>query len=192
MIVRAALLSPAALLLLAAAAPGPSASSGATSITVLGNSAARACYESAESPLMPRAETFAQCDHALSQEPLSRRDRVATHINRGILRVRAGRTEAGLFDFNEAIERDPSIAEAWFNRGVALLRTAGPEEALPSFNEAVARSTNRPALAYFGRAVALEALGNVRGAYDDYRRASELDPDWDRPRTELARFTVRN
>lgn len=195
MIVRAALLSAAAALAAAAssAAAAPTrATPAGTAVTVIGNSAARQCYNAAESRQNPSPETLALCDDALRTEPLSSRDRVATHVNRGILRVRAGRIEAGIADFDAAIERDPTIAEAWFNRGVALMRAQGPEEALPSFNAAVEQSTNRPALLYFGRAFALEAMGNVRGAYADYRRASELDPDWDRPRAELARFTVRN
>ena len=182
MTVRAVLVAAAAI---AAAAPATAA------VTVIGGSAARQCYDLAELPRHPTQEDLEFCDRAIDVEPLSQRDLVATYINRGILRVRVGRTSDGIADFNEAIARDPSIAEAWFNRGVALMRTSGPEEALPSFNAAVERSTNRPALAYFGRAVALEALGNVRGAYADYRRASELDPEWDRPRTELARFSVR-
>lgn len=178
-----ALLATAACLTLAAPA--------AASVTVIGGSAARQCYEAAESPLTPTPETFQFCDQAIAVEPLSEPDRVATFVNRGILRVRAGRTVEGLADFDEAIRRDPSVAEAWFNRGVALMRTAGPEPALAAFEEAVARGTEPPALAYFGRAAAHEALGNVRAAYADYRRASELDPGWERPRTELARFSFR-
>jgi len=184
MLVRTALYSAAAIALFAAAAPAGAA------VAVLGNSAARQCFQAAESPLMPRPETMAICNQAIDAEALSRHDLVATHINRGILLVRRGETEAGLADFDRAIARDPTIAEAWFNRGVSLMRTQGPEQALPSFNQAVELSTNRPALAYFGRGVALEALGNVRGAYADFQRASQLDPEWDRPRVELARFSV--
>ncbi|HEX8364897.1 MAG TPA: tetratricopeptide repeat protein [Allosphingosinicella sp.] len=167
------------------------AAPGAASVTVIGGSAARQCYEAAGSPLSPRPETLQLCDQAIDAEPLSEADRVATFVNRGILRVRDGRIVEGLADFDEAIRRDPNLAEAWFNRGVALMRTGGPERALPAFEEAVALGTQPPALAYFGRAAAHEALGNMRAAYADYRRASELDPAWDRPRAELARFSVR-
>jgi tetratricopeptide (TPR) repeat protein len=160
-------------------------------VTVIGSNAARQCYEAAEAPFAARPETLAMCDRALDGPPLSTRDLVATYVNRGILRVRGGDLAGGIEDFDAAIARDPDVAEAWFNRGVALLRTRGAAAALPSFEEAVARGTDQPALAYFGRAVALEALGNVRGAYADFRRASELAPGWDRPRAELARFTVR-
>lgn len=191
MIVRAALYSAAALSLAAIADPAGARPTPAGAVTVLGNSAARSCYEEAEAIGRPNPNVVALCDQAIAREPLSRRDRVATYINRGILRVRSGDVRAGIADFDAAIERDPTIAEAWFNRGVALMRTQGPEQALPSFNQAVERATNRPALAHFGRAVALEALGDTRGAYADYQRASQLDPEWDRPRNELARFTVR-
>jgi tetratricopeptide (TPR) repeat protein len=182
MTVRTALVLIAAL---GAAAPA------VASVSVLGGSAARQCFQAAESPMTPSIETLDVCDLAITAEPLTDRDLVATYINRGILRVRVGRTGDGIADFNRAIERDPTIAEAWFNRGVALMRSGTPEQAMPSFEGAVERGTNRPALAYFGRAVANEALGNMRAAYADYRRASELDPDWDRPRSELRRFQVR-
>lgn len=180
-----------ALRLLLASACLACAAPAAGAVTVIGGSSARLCYEAAESPLSPTPETFRLCDEAIAVEPLSEADRTATLVNRGILRVRAGRTVEGLADFDEAIRRDPSLAEAWFNRGVALMRTGAPERALPAFEEAVARGTESPALAYFGRAAAHEALGNLRAAHADYRRASELDPSWERPRAELARFTLR-
>ena len=58
------------------------------------------------------------------------------------------------------------------------------------FTVALERNTNRPAIAHFGRAIANETLGNLAAAYRDYRMASELDPDWADPRTELPRFRV--
>ena len=161
-------------------------------VTVINNSsAARRCYDAAMSPISPDSQALATCDEAMNVDRLTPRDIVATHVNRGILRVRAGQLASGLGDFDAALGRDPTVAEAWFNRGVALLRTARAQQALQSVNEAVERPTDRPALAYYGRAMTHEALGNQRGAYDDYRRASELDPRWDRPRTQLARFAVR-
>ena len=163
----------------------------AASITVIGGTSARTCYEAADSPLAPSPETFAACDRALLAERLAERDVVATHVNRGILRVRSGDLVGGIEDFDSAIALDPRVGEAWFNRGAALLRRNSPAEALSSFEAAVARGIDRPALAHLGRAVAHEALGDVRAAYADYRRASELDPGWARPRAELARFSVR-
>ncbi|HEX8191765.1 MAG TPA: tetratricopeptide repeat protein [Allosphingosinicella sp.] len=182
------MLARAALFLAASLAVGAPAGA---AVTVIGSNAARRCYEAADAPFAARPETMALCDQALAGPPLSARDLIATYVNRGILRVRSGDLAGGIEDFDAAIARDPNVAEAWFNRGVALLRTRGAAAALPSFDQAVERGTAQPALAYFGRAVALEALGDVRRAYADYRRASELDPAWDRPRAELARFQVR-
>jgi Flp pilus assembly protein TadD len=58
------------------------------------------------------------------------------------------------------------------------------------FTVALERNTTRPAVAHYGRAVAQEELGNVAAAYRDYRRASELAPNWREPRIELTRFRV--
>ena len=164
----------------------------AAAVTVIGGTAARTCYEAADSPSSPTQETLSACDRALAAEPLAPRDVVATHVNRGILRVRGGDLAGGIADFDSAIRLDPNVGEAWFNRGAALLRRSAPTEALPSFEAAVALGIDRPALAFLGRAVAYEALGNVRAAYADYRRASELEPGWERPRAELARFSLRD
>ena len=54
---------------------------------------------------------------------------------------------------------------------------------------------SRPAIAWdaeFSDPLSHDVLGNVREAYADYRRASELDPDWADPQTELQRFRVVN
>lgn len=164
----------------------------AASVTVIGDSAARVCYEAARSGLMPTPEDFATCDRALTNEALSGHDVVATHVNRGILRLRRGNVDAAIADFDAAIALDPREPEAYLNRGSALLRQERAAEALPLLNAALERNTREPALAYFARAIANESLGNVAAAYADYRRASELKPDWRAPRAELSRFSVRS
>ena len=163
----------------------------AAAITVIGNSAARLCYEASESQLRTGAG-IDNCDRALATENLTRHDTVATHVNRGILRLRKGRIDGAIEDFDSAIALDPGQAEAYLNKGLALLRMpGGPDQALPLFDTALQRNTRKPALAYYGRAVAHELGGRVRDAYRDYRQASRLDPKWRDPKTQLARFTVR-
>lgn len=159
-------------------------------VTVVGNSSARMCFEAADSPMHPANRDLQHCDLALAEEALSRHDTVATHVNRGILRLRRGQVEAAIADFDRAIEMDPNQPESYLNKGAALIRQNEAAEALQLFTIALERNTRRPAIAHFGRAIANEELGNVRAAYQDYRRASELDPDWDDPRTELRRFRV--
>jgi tetratricopeptide (TPR) repeat protein len=161
-------------------------------VTVIGNTSARMCYEAADSPAMPSAREVRYCDAAFSEEALSQHDTVATHVNRGILRLRRGHADLAIADFDTAIRLDSRQPEAYLNKGAALIRLNNAAEALRLFTVALEHNTRRPAIAHFGRAIANEELGNVRAAYMDYRRASELDPDWSDPQTELRRFRVVN
>ena len=161
-------------------------------ITVIGNTSARLCYEAAESKSNPSLTSIARCNDALEREGLGRYDTVATHVNRGILKMRLGRIDEAVADFDRALAIDPDQAEAYLNKGMAKLRRDdGWAEALPLFDQALEKETSRPAVAYYGRAVAHELGGNIRQAYLDYRQASVLAPKWRDPQVELARFTVR-
>ena len=159
-------------------------------VTVLGSSSARLCFLAADSPMMPRNQDIRRCDAALDEAAVTPRDVIATYVNRGILRLRRGDTEGAMSDFDEALRRDPGEAEAYLNRGSALLRRERTDEAVTMYSQALQHNTRRPALAHYGRAMAYELLGNVRAAYNDYRRASELDPEWSAPREDLLRFRV--
>jgi tetratricopeptide (TPR) repeat protein len=159
-------------------------------VTVLGSSDARMCFEAADSTLTPGLSQLRFCDNALGQESLSEHDIVATYVNRGILRLRRNQIEAAITDFDSAIQLDPRQPEAYLNKGAALLRVNNNSEAAELFSASLENNTRRPELAHFGRAVAYEALGNVRGAYQDYREASALSPHWRDPQIELARFRV--
>jgi tetratricopeptide (TPR) repeat protein len=160
------------------------------SVFVVGSSDARLCYQAADSPLNPAIRDIRRCDDALLRGNLTQYEVVATHVNRGILRLRRGLVEAAIADFDEAIRRDPEQAEAYLNKGTALLRRENPGEALQLYTVALERDTSRPAIAHYGRAIANEQLGNVREAYADYQRASQLAPEWNDPRAELRRFRV--
>ena len=164
----------------------------AAAVTVIGSSSARLCYEAAEARSLPSVDSIGRCDEALEREPLTDYEIVATYVNRGILKLRRGQIEPAIADFNTAIDRDPTEPEAYLNKGMATLRLPhGWEQALPLFNTAIEQKTRRPAVAYYGRAVAHELAGEVKAAYRDYRQASLIEPNWRDPQTELARFTVR-
>ena len=176
---------------LAAALVAVTALPAAAAVTVIGSSSARLCFEAADSPMHPSASDLRRCDEAFLDGTMSRRDEVATHVNRGILRLRRNAVPEAIADFDAAIALDPQQPEAYLNKGAALIRQNDPAEALRLFTVALDYDTRRPEIAHYGRAIANEELGNVRAAYLDYRRASELDPDWDQPRAELRRFSVR-
>jgi tetratricopeptide (TPR) repeat protein len=159
-------------------------------VVVVGNSSARFCFESADSPALPGLSDLRTCDDALQREVLTNYETVATHVNRGILRLRRGMIDAAVADFDRAIALDPNQPEAYLNKGAALVRRDNSREALNLFTIALERNTTRPALAHYARAIANETLGNLNAAYRDYREASRLEPTWNEPRVELARFRV--
>jgi tetratricopeptide (TPR) repeat protein len=171
-------------LLAACAAPA------AASVMVIGSSDARLCFEAADSPMMPQVSDMRRCDDALNMGSLSNYETVATHVNRGILRLRRGGIDAAIADFDEAMHLDPNQPEAYLNKGAALIQRQNPTEAAQLFTVALEHNTQRPAIAHYGRAVANEALGNVREAYADYQMASQLAPNWAAPRADLQRFRV--
>jgi tetratricopeptide (TPR) repeat protein len=177
--------------ILVAATLGASAMPAIAAVSVFGSTSARLCYEAAEARNADRG-SLALCDEALAKEDLSAHDRVATLVNRGILKLRLGRLDEAVVDFDAAIARDPGEADAYLNKGMALLRQPdGWSRAMPLFDTALQKRTRRPAVAYFGRGVANELAGNVKQAYLDYREASRLEPRWRDPQVDLARFTVR-
>ena len=161
-------------------------------LTVIGASSARLCYEAAETR-SPAPSALEWCDRALEEEALTRNDEVATFVNRGILKLRSGKVDESVADFDTALELDRNEPEAYLNKGMAFLHSpARAEEAIALFDEALAKKTKRPAIAHYGRAVAHEAQGRVKQAYLDYREASRLEPKWDQPKIELTRFRVES
>ena len=170
---------------------GASALPAVAAVTVIGNSSARTCYEAALFTSSSR-DALKNCDFAIEQEALSQDDRVATHVNRGIVRMRGRDLSSAIADFDQAIALDPDQPEAYLNKAVATSHLQdGWAKALPLFDKAIEKRTRKPALAYYGRGIAHEMTGNIRAAYNDFRQASLLAPEWSEPRAELSRFVIR-
>ncbi|GGD98498.1 hypothetical protein GCM10011529_00640 [Polymorphobacter glacialis] len=165
-----------------------SGTSADASVSVIGQGYARGCFEAAEGR-QPTREALKSCDRALGESALSADDRVATIINRGIVRMQARDLPAAIADFDEAIRARPDAAEAYVNKGIALIRLGDRDtEAVFSLSEGIARNPLRPEIAFYNRAVAYEGLGRNREAYEDYSRAAQLAPEWPEPATQLQRF----
>jgi tetratricopeptide (TPR) repeat protein len=158
-------------------------------VMVAGGSLANACYENARHE-RSSPQALDQCTGALT-EGLGTRDRAGTYVNRGIIYMNQGAYQRARADFERAIALAPALAEGHINRGAALLAQNDYDGAIASINRGLELTPEEPARAYYNRGVANEELGNLREAYADYRRASELAPNWDMPRTELTRFRVR-
>ena len=179
-----------ALFLAASAAALTATLPASASVITIGDSLARSCYVSALVRDDGREALFA-CDRAFAEEALSFEDRVATHVNRGIVRMLSGDDRGAEQDFRAAIGLDPNQAEAWLNLGVLRYRQENSADAIAMFDRALALRTQSPALAYLGRGLANEHRGNLRAAYADLLRAQKLRPKWDKPARELARYEVR-
>lgn len=158
-------------------------------VLTIGTTDARRCYLAADARIAS-ADALNSCDLALVSGDA--RTRVATHVNRGILRLLTREDASALADFDAALAIDGRQPEAWLNKGVALVRADRPTEAVEALDRALGLETKRPALAHFARAYAYEDMGRVGAAYRDLRTAASLSPTWEAPRRELRRFRVRS
>lgn len=117
-------------------------------------------------------------------------NRAGNYNNRGVLLFEQGRLEEALRDFEEAVRLQEDLPRAHVNRGFTLVAMERWEEAVEAFDNGIKPGLEEAARAHFSRAIAHEELGHVREAYQDYRKAAELDPEWEAPRLELTRFQV--
>jgi tetratricopeptide (TPR) repeat protein len=76
--------------------------------------------------------------------------------------------------FTQAIQVDPTLALALNARGYARLRLRRYQDAIEDCSQAI-KLNPAYANAYLNRSVAKRAMGDIAGARDDQRHASELD-----------------
>lgn len=155
--------------------------------TVLGAPASGECATAAAAGRSDD-DAVSACDRAVNGERLSRANQIATLINRGAIHLRRRAGELALADFDAVIALDSKHAEAHLNRGAALVIAGRPGPAVAAITHALGLGVRYPHKAYFNRGAAREALGDVRGAYEDYNTALTIQPDWGPAEAELARF----
>jgi Tfp pilus assembly protein PilF len=159
-----------------------------TAVTVVGRDPnARQC-----SQLVLRGdstdETIEVCTDALNYRRLERQPQLQLLINRGVTYLRRREWQRAIDDFDAVIALDRRHAEAHLNRGAALVQQGQHGQAVAAITEALSLGVREPHKAYFNRGAAREALGDIRGAYEDYSTALEIQPDWGPASAELARF----
>lgn len=181
----------------AAFAVGALASGGAVradgSMSVLGTNAAGHCSEAAATAARggrASVEAIESCDEAIKHVALSSEELAASYVNRGVLHLALSNYAAAVADDDAALQIQANLPDALVNRGAALAGQKRFADAIKDFDHALALSPRFPQRVYYNRGLAREDLGDLKGAYLDYLKASQLDPSWDRPKSELARFTV--
>ncbi len=158
-------------------------------ITIVGRGPAADCYRAAAGD-RDDWRALSVCNLALEGQFLPASDRAATLVNRAIIRMRRSDHRRALIDLDEAIAIDAGLAEAHVMRGAVLLELDRPQEAVEGLTRALALNPANPERIYYYRAAAYEDQGNVRAAYEDYRRAADMAPNWAPPQHELTRFRV--
>jgi tetratricopeptide (TPR) repeat protein len=181
-VMRAALVVTALAALAFTAFPGPSH---ATIIVVGG--VAQSCYEAADNNRRNAAEL---CTLALEKQHMSHRDRAATYINRSYAYLMTGRPHEAIRDCLAALRLNPSLGEGYANHGASLVLLKRPTEAIPLIDRSIEIGFDKLYLSYFNRGLAKEDLGDLRGAYNDYKKSLELEPQFVLAQNELKRFTI--
>jgi Tfp pilus assembly protein PilF len=133
--------------------------------------------------------TIATCIRALRNSRLSREGEVQLRVNLGVTYLRRREGEAALEQFDAVLALDARHGEAHLNRGAALVQLGRFGPAVAAITEALGLGVSEPHKAYLNRGVARESLRDLRGAYEDYSTALEIQPDWGPANAELARFT---
>lgn len=174
---------------LAAVVALPASAQGA--VTVIGGGLAQACYEAVEYNNVSVPKALETCTQALETESMRRRDKAATHTNRGILLMRMGNNTRALWDYERGLAMAPDLQETQVNVGAALYNLKRYPEALAALNAGVSsEDTDARAIAYYNRGLTNEKLGNIQLAYEDFRQALRLKPEFELAATQMNRFTV--
>lgn len=160
-------------------------------VMAFGSGYARQCFEAVKGRRTTPARALEICDIALAQEDLSRSNRAATLINRGILHMRAERHDRAMSDYEAGLKLSPDMPEAKINLGAMLYYLGRFPEAVAALDEGV-KVEDRPAraAAHYNRGLAHERMGEIESAYADYKAAAALDPELTQAAQQLRRFEV--
>lgn len=160
-------------------------------VMVFGGGIARECFEIVKEDRLFAARALEICSSALEQEDLSRSNRAATHINRGILYMRQQSHGRAAQDFDAALRLSPDMAEARINLGAMYYYLGDYAKSVEALNQGVqVKDVEARAAAYYNRGLAHERLGNIEGAYADYREALAVQPEFELAAKQLKRFTL--
>jgi len=170
-------------------ATGGAASSAQAAVSVIGAGTAHSCYLQAENGENLK-EGIAVCTDSLKNEILSRADRAATLVNRAILRAESADTDGAMADYAEALSVGGNDAEVYLNRSATYIALRRYNDAVHDADQALALHPVRIEIAYYNRALANEALGNVGAAYQDYKAALQAQPQFTAASERLAHFHV--
>ncbi|MEJ1970372.1 MAG: hypothetical protein WDN03_17355 [Rhizomicrobium sp.] len=164
------------------------ATSAQAAVSVIGPGPAQICYQAADIGGSP-ADYLTYCDQALAGT-LTDADRAATLVNRGVLKLGENDYDSAAADFHAGLAIDADLGEAYIDLGAVQIAHKQYAAALLDIDKGMKLGSKKLQLAYYDRAMANEGVGNLLAAYDDYRQALRIAPDFTRASDELKRFKV--
>ncbi len=138
-----------------------------------------------------KADSVNACDEALANGSLDRRDTAATYVNRGILEMSRERYDVAERNFDSALTLLPKLAEAHVDLGSTMINMHRYAEGVKETQLGIDLNSKEPERAYYNLGIAFEFLGKLQEAYDSYKQAAVIAPDWQEPRDQMARFVVQ-
>jgi tetratricopeptide (TPR) repeat protein len=152
----------------------------------------RDCYLATLQKSTPESDQagIAACDKAVIADKNDTYNEMAALVNRADIRLRTKDYKMAVEDAEQALALDPTEAVAHLNRGAGMVGLRRYQDAIAALDQAIALKIEPLQIAYFNRALAKEALGDVPGAYHDYKSAVDVDPKFQLAAEELTRFTV--
>lgn len=163
----------------------------AAAIVVEVGNAGRSCYEATLTTSSPESDrsAIATCNEAVANAARAH-DQAAAYVNRSDIRLRMQDYDAAMTDAEKAMALEPSLGVAHFNRAAAMVGMKRDNEALTALDETLTLGGVDPELVYYNRAVVNEHMGDIKGAYLNYRKALAANPKFQRAAEQLTRFQV--
>ena len=160
-------------------------------VFVIGTGFGNDCYNKTANAYASFLDAEKTCTRALREESMTAKNRAATYVNRGVLRMRAGKYEESLADYADAIALNPDLPEAYLNKGSVFIYQRDFASAIEPINTSLDLGISDAHAAYYNRGIAREYTGDINGAYNDFSRALELKPDWDLAIMQMQRFEIQ-
>ncbi len=159
-------------------------------VLVMGKGKAHDCYRVTANGNSGTNDAIKLCEDALDNY-MRKRDRAATHVNRGVLLMRAGQYEKSVKDYKIAIDMRPELDQAYINNGAALFHLGEYGSALSSLNTAIDMDTEKMPEALYNRSLVYHAQNDYKSAYYDLKAALKLRPDWEPALAAIDRYDVK-
>lgn len=160
----------------------------AASDTILGDRAQTCATQAKENKV--DALAIENCTLAINGQLMETHLMAVTFLNRGTMFMAVMNWGAALDDFDQAIKLEPTMPEAFVNRGGALVGLRRYKEAEAEITKGLGMMPEEPEKAYGNRALARWSQDDLKGAYEDFKMAQMLKPDWAWVTEQLASFNV--